>query len=282
MTSIRPTAVAGMFYPDDADKIRSLFQRWWKSHAFEPSSVCKESKHREGQLPRTLILPHAGYQFSGEIASKGYRLWQKGKAKIQTVVVIGPAHRVYFEGMSALSFQKVDTPLGSIIQDISLRDQLLKQFDEVHLNDYAQAEEHSLEVHFPFLKNTLPDVQVLPLLIGHISPGALTRILKYLWQNEGVYFVVSTDLSHFLPYEQAQTVDHETASIIETGHVEMLSGHRACGYQGVQGLLRAIGDQPYELEQLALINSGDTAGQRESVVGYGAWALYDGLTESDN
>lgn len=272
MMSSRPMAVAGLFYPENAGVLRDLFNHWWH----RPNSLAEPLQDSDKkELPRALILPHAGYQYSGEAAAKGYRLWRSGKERIQTVILLGPAHRVYFEGVTVLSHSAVNTPLGSLKQNLALRDDLLNHFDQLHISDQSQAEEHALEVHFPFLKSLLPDVSVLPLLIGDVSSSYLTDILRYLWRMDSVYFVISSDLSHFLAYDQANTVDHETASIIETGHADMLSGHRACGYKGIQGLLGAVADRAYRLVQLSLTNSGDTGGDKHRVVGYGAWALYD-------
>ncbi|GKT12300.1 MAG: MEMO1 family protein [Thiomicrorhabdus sp.] len=266
MTTVRETAVAGQFYPDNANKLTSWFNNWMKKDWVKPL---------EKNVPRALIVPHAGYKFSGLAAARGFKLWQDAADKIKTVVVMGPAHRMAFEGVATVSVDQLATPLGSIEVDSTLRDYLLSEFAVVALSDAAQEQEHSIEVQLPFIKYLLPDAKVLPLLNGQVEERDVTAFLKKLWRQEGVYFVISSDLSHFESVEQARKIDGMTAEMINKVHWLDLSGERACGYKGIQGLLGLDEIHPEQIQQLELINSGSTGGDKNRVVGYGTWAIFD-------
>lgn len=267
MQQVRPTAVAGAFYPDDPETILSAFSHWMpeKMHTENTSSI-----------PRALIVPHAGYIYSGEAAAKGYQLWRDADEQIKTIVVMGPAHRVPFDGIATISVDEVETPLGNLAVDTKLRNELLSECSPVvGVSDIANAPEHSLEVHFPFIKSLLPNVKVLPLLNGQVSAHEVMAVMDRLWREEGVYFVISSDLSHFHTYEEAQSIDAETAIAIRQGNWQVLNGEMACGYKGIQGLLGLMPEHPMMIEELGVINSGDTAGTKDRVVGYGTWAVYE-------
>jgi len=142
-------------------------------------------------------------------------------------------------------------------------------------NDKAHAQEHSLEVQYPFIQSMLPEAEILPLLVGGASAEQVFSILSELWNTPSVYFVMSSDLSHFNPYEEAQNIDSQTAKFISNGDWQKLTGKRACGYIGIQGMLKVKLERNLSIEQVGLCNSGDTAGDKQSVVGYGAWAIYE-------
>jgi len=270
MYTVRESAVSGLFYPDNPQQLKSYFSNWLPGRL--------PGVRAAASLPRALIVPHAGYAYSGAAAAKGYQLWQGAEDRIKTVVVMGPAHRVAFEGIATVSADELETPLGSLKVDVGIRDAILSEFAQVGVSDYANAPEHSLEVHFPFIKEILPDAKVLPLLNGHVATLQVVEVLERLWQDESVFFVISSDLSHFHTYDEAQQIDHQTADIINRRDSQSLNGERACGYKGIQGLLgmmaHAENPDTFEIEQLELVNSGDTAGSIESVVGYGTWAIY--------
>lgn len=266
MNQVRPTAVAGVFYPDNAQEIEAVFSTWMLSETM--GSVPK--------IPRALIVPHAGYLYSGAVAAKAYAHWKGAEGTIKTVVVIGPAHRVPFEGIVTISSDQVATPLGNIDIDADLREQLLTDCpQQVGVLDIAHAPEHSIEVHFPFIKKLLPHTKVLPLLNGRVTAQDVTRVMKALWQYPDVYFVISSDLSHFHPYFEAQQIDGRTAEAIRQGNWQVLNGEMACGYRGIQGLLGMMPDYPMVVKELEVVNSGDTAGSKDRVVGYGAWTVYE-------
>lgn len=269
MKSSREMAVAGLFYPQEPTELQTILNGWFAGN---------KAEKQLDTIPRAMILPHAGYIYSGEVAAKGYALWSKENSsevqKIKTVVVMGPAHRVAFHGIATVSFDSLNTPLGELDVDTQLRDELQSQFEQIVVSDYAHSAEHSIEVHLPFIKYLHPDVKVLPLLNGQVNTKEVKEVLSRLWQRDGVVFVISSDLSHFHPYKEAQAIDEETAQMINQSNWKALSGERACGYKGIQGLLALQQQQPLRVKQLQVINSGDTAGSRDSVVGYGAWAIY--------
>ncbi len=261
---VRPPAVAGAFYPASGEEIVSMIDPWLA----EDISLPRQDP------PRALIVPHAGYVYSGAVAARAFSLW-KNAPQIKTVVIVGPAHRVPFYGIATVSVDALATPLGVVPVDARLRDALVARFDFVGYLDEAHAPEHSLEVELPFIQRVAPQAKVLPLLNGQVSAEQEAAVLEWLWQQKGVYFVISSDLSHYHPYEQAQQIDAQTAQLIEQGRWDALSGERACGFKGIQGLLKLAERHPLQLARLALVNSGDTAGPKDQVVGYGAWAIWE-------
>jgi AmmeMemoRadiSam system protein B len=273
---IRPTAVAGAFYPNSASEIQNLFDLW-HSEAGENESSKQTSS--VAKFPRALIVPHAGYVYSGQMAFESYQLWQASDGipleEIKTVVVMGPAHRYAFEGIATVSAEALETPLGNLAVDTQLRDALLAEFGSVIVSDEANAPEHSIEVHLPFIKAMLPNAKVLPLLNGDVSVDEVTKVLSKLWSRSDVYFVISSDLSHFHSYAEAQQIDQQTAQLINTRNWPSLSGARACGYKGIQGLLNLENSSSFDIQELQLNNSGDSAGDKQRVVGYGSWAIYE-------
>lgn len=264
--NIRPTAVAGTFYPGEAPVLQDWLQQ---------TLLSKQYTQKNSSLPRALIVPHAGYVYSGQIAAHAFRLWRDADQKIRTVVIMGPAHRVGFYGMATIDFDALATPLGTLKVDTELRVRLLNEFEFLQINNYAHAPEHSLEVMLPFLRSLLPAVKVLPLLNGSLNVDEVKSVLEKLWQQEGVYFVISSDLSHFHPYSEAQSIDAETAAWIENKQWPNLDGNHACGYKGIQGLLAMNQAERLKIDPIERLNSGDTAGSKDSVVGYGSWAIYE-------
>ncbi|BCN93121.1 MEMO1 family protein [Thiomicrorhabdus immobilis] len=265
---VRFPAVTGLFYPDSAQEIQDFIKG-----CYSQITVRDESKDK---APRALIVPHAGYVYSGCSALQGYQYWQNTDTEIKTVVVIGPAHRVAFNGVATVSVDALQTPLGLVEVDCPLRDELIDR-GLIGFSDEANAPEHSLEVQFPFIQSIVPGAKIVPLLSGRVDSAKLSQIMEYLWSKKGVYFVISSDLSHFHTYEEAQRIDQQTADFINNVKWQSLNGERACGYIGIQALLRLQSKLGLNIEQLNLINSGDTAGDKQRVVGYGAWAIYDGL-----
>ncbi len=268
---IRPTAVAGTFYPSSASEIQRLFDEWRLNAISQKTTSDKR--------PRALIVPHAGYVYSGQMAFESYQLWQTNTGtpleEIKTVVIMGPAHRYAFEGIATVSADALETPLGRLSVDTQLRDELLVEFGSVIVSDEANAPEHSIEVQLPFIKALLPNVKVLPLLNGDVPVNEVTKVLSKLWSRPDVCFVISSDLSHFHSYSEAQQIDLQTAQLINARNWQSLNGARACGYKGIQGLLNLEKSPSFDIQTLQLNNSGDTAGDKQRVVGYGSWAIYE-------
>lgn len=258
---IREPAVAGTFYPADPDLLHQQLTEMFNKAANQTAS------------PKAIIVPHAGYIYSGELAARAYGLLQSGRQRIKTVVLLGPAHRVYFRGIAAPDADAFETPLGSIPVDQHAIAGLLDKCPAVQRLPEAHREEHCLEVQLPFLQEVLDDFNLIPLVVGDTSAGEVEKVIDYLWGDQGTLIVISSDLSHYHDYATAKDIDQQTARAIERLQPELLSGEMACGYLPVSGLLRAAQQRHINPERVGLCNSGDTAGSRDRVVGYGAWVL---------
>lgn len=258
--NVRPPAVAGQFYSHSPDYLVSQLNRW-----LTPDE--RNSATLEQQPIRALIVPHAGYIYSGEVAAGAYRCLRAQADRIRRVILIGPSHRYYFEGCVLPSTRFFSTPLGQIPIDIQSVDKL-RQIDDIEVSDQVHALEHSLEVQLPFLQSCLHDFTLLPLLTSNVSPAKVARLIDPLWQGDDCLLVVSSDLSHFHTYSAAQRIDKHTCALIEQFE-PTLSPEQACGSTGINTLLLLAKQRGYQLKRQIMINSGDTdAGDKERVVGY--------------
>lgn len=257
---VRPPAVAGSFYPADAAELRADVERY----LLENPAL--------GPQPKALIAPHAGYIYSGPVAARAYNLLQ-GKHAIRRVVLIGPSHRVPLRGLAAPSADAFRTPFGDVPLDRNALD-TLSDLPQVVTADAPHAWEHSLEVHLPFLQHALGDFTLVPLAVGIASPGAIAEVLNRLWDGEETLIVASSDLSHYHPYDVARRLDEETCEAILARRTD-IGGDQACGCHPVNGLLEVARRRGLSVELLDLRNSGDTAGPKDRVVGYGAFALHE-------
>ena len=258
-TSIRPAAVAGRFYPASAHALDRMVDEF-----------LSEAKPGKSRTPKAIIAPHAGYIFSGPIAGSSFRPWLEEAGKIRRVVLIGPSHYVYFDGLALPSATKFATPFGEVGVDLDAVKRL-RELPQVKVFDPAHEQEHCLEVELPFLQRTLDDFQIVPLVVGEASDDEIREVIELLWGGPETRIVISSDLSHFHGYEAARRLDRTTADNIETGHREKLTGSHACGYRPIRGFLRAAEARGLCAETTDLRNSGDTAGPRDRVVGYGAF-----------
>ncbi|MFA6015777.1 MAG: AmmeMemoRadiSam system protein B [Gallionellaceae bacterium] len=262
MLSVRPPAVAGMFYFDDPQKL--------KQHITQYLSF---ARHFD-LTPKALIVPHAGHMYSGEIAATGYATLLPLAAKIRRVVLLGPTHRVAVRGLALPGVEAFDTPLGRIPLDTELADQL-SRFPQISINPQVHAQEHSLEVQLPFLQCVLEDFTLLPLAVGMATAEEVAEVLKAVWGGEETLIVISSDLSHYLPYAASQQIDLATAKqIIEFNH--NVTHDHACGATPINGLLLAAQQHHLTPHLLDLRNSGDTAGSKDKVVGYASFAFTEG------
>ena len=258
---IRKAAVAGQFY--EADRV-SLQQ--------QVSNLMSGTQAGSGNVPEALIVPHAGYIYSGSTAARAYRCLESRHNEIRRVVLFGPAHRVYLEGMAVPSVDLFDTPLGSVPLDREAIDAIINM-SGVCVSDQAHHDEHSLEVQLPFLQMILTQFTLVPVVVGNCKSTTVAAVMDELWGGADTLIVVSTDLSHFLTYDEALQVDAHTCSrILEK--TTSLSGEEACGARALNGLMCTEHAQALEVELLEACNSGDTAGNRNRVVGYGAFALH--------
>jgi AmmeMemoRadiSam system protein B len=257
----RPAAVSGLFYPDDPreleDAVRTLLLNDNEQHP----------------VPKALIAPHAGYAYSGPTAAAAFRLLKSAAGAIRRVVLIGPSHRVPFRGVALPSVDAFDTPLGRIPIDTRARQDLL-ELTTVRLTDSPHAQEHSLEVELPFLQTVLQDFELVPIAAGDATPIEVAEVLDCVWGGPETLVVVSSDLSHYHDYEHARVIDRATNEAVLACSTQ-IDGEHACGCIGLNGLLSTARRRKMTIQLEDLRNSGDTAGDRQRVVGYGAWSLYD-------
>ncbi|OIQ80876.1 hypothetical protein GALL_373730 [mine drainage metagenome] len=261
MQSVRPAAVAGMFYPGNpVDLARDV-----------DAMLAEAALNAPHFQPKALIAPHAGYIYSGPVAASAYSLLKPIAQRIRRVVLLGPTHRVAIRGLALPGASAFDTPLGTVAIDQAAV-KLIADLPQVTVSPQAHALEHSLEVHLPFLQALLPDFKLLPLAVGMASPEDVAEVLEILWGGDETLIVISSDLSHFLPYELAREADGETAQAILDLR-QPVSHEQACGGTPVNGLMLAARRHHLTPHLLDLRNSGDTAGDRDRVVGYGAFAF---------
>ena len=260
MPTTRSAAVAGLFYPGDPAAL-----------AAEVEAYLAEAPHDAAPAPKAIIAPHAGYIYSGPIAASVYARLAPLRGRVKRVVLAGPAHRVYVEGAAIPSVESFATPLGPVPLDREALAQL-RALPFVEVSDRAHAQEHCLEVHLPFLKAVLGDFELVPIVVGDATTEEAATLLETLWGGDETLVVVSSDLSHYHAYEVARRIDGATAQAIV--HLEArLVPDEACGAIPINGLLRAARKRGLVPEQLDVRNSGDTAGPRDRVVGYGAFAF---------
>jgi AmmeMemoRadiSam system protein B/AmmeMemoRadiSam system protein A len=272
MTAIRPTAVAGTFYPADPVELRRQLQGFLGQAEARPSP--------RPLPPKALIAPHAGYVYSGPVAASAYALLVPLKGRIRRVVLLGPSHRVAFRGMAISAAGAWASPLGAVPIDRTAID-ALKGVPMLGELEAAHAQEHSLEVHVPFLQAVLGDFALVPVVIGDARPEEVAALLEAAWGGPETLIVVSTDLSHYLGYDSCRTLDAASVAAIEHFDPQALGRDQACGRIPVGGLLLAAKRRGMEIVTLDVRNSGDTAGPKDRVVGYGAWALYEPALEGE-
>jgi len=261
LDSVRPAAVAGMFYPGQADVLRR-----------DVEAFLAHAKPAELRCPKALLVPHAGYVYSGAIAAAAYKALQPWHAVITRVILLGPSHRQPLHGLALPSATAFATPLGSVPIDLAAR-AIVHALPQVSIDDRAHAFEHSLEVQVPFLQAVLDQFSLLPFAVGQLGPEAVAEVLELLWGGPETLIVVSSDLSHYLPYQTACSVDASTCDEILAGESD-IAPDRACGAFPLNGLLLAARRHQLRPALLDLRNSGDTAGDKSRVVGYSAMAFY--------
>jgi hypothetical protein len=219
-----------------------------------------------------MIVPHAGYIYSGPVAATGYARLQPVASSVRRVVVMGPAHRVAFHGLAVPDDSIFRTPLGDITLDTAAIQSLL-DLPQVHIDNEAHRLEHSIEVHLPFLQEMLESFTLVPLVVGDATPREVCDVVSMLWDGPETLLIMSSDLSHYHDYETATRLDRATSHAIETLAFEKIGYEHACGRNPVSGLLLYARKHGLSVEILDLRNSGDTAGPRDQVVGYGAYVI---------
>ena len=261
-TNVRPPAAAGTFYPRDSQRLRADIAALFAQVAAPTAS------------PKALIAPHAGYVYSGQIAAAAFATLRDSAQVIERVILIGPAHYVRLQGIAVPTVDVFETPLGRVPVDRRAL-ATIGDLPSVVQSDVAHAREHALEVELPFLQTLVSGFAIVPLLVGDAAPQQVAEVLHRIWGGPETRIIVSSDLSHYYPYETGRRLDVATAAAIERGDWASLGPGNACGFLAIAGLLVEAQHRGLAVRRLALRNSGDTAGGRDQVVGYGAWLFED-------
>ena len=262
--------MAGTFYPSRKDLLqKTVDDLLGGAMKFDPLL-------EEGQKLVALIVPHAGYIYSGPIAATAYVHVRSIQERIETVVLAGPSHFVSMSGLAHPAADFYSTPLGVVEVDQGALGSI-NDLPQVRGNQEAHESEHSLEVQIPFLQRVLSSFTLLPLVVGHCSPEKVAQVIDRFLGKEKTLVLISSDLSHYLPYDEANLLDRDTSNSILKKTI-LVDSNRACGAAPINGLLLAAQKMKLKSKLLDLRNSGDTAGDRNRVVGYGAFAFYKDAT----
>lgn len=264
----RPAIQAGRFYPSDPKALMDSVEGFLQA-------ACKGSL----VSPKAILAPHAGFSYSGPVAGAAFAPWRAEADRIRRVVLLGPSHWVDFRGIALPEAVAMATPLGEIPLDAPGVATAL-QMPGVVVYDPAHSPEHALEVELPFLQGVLKSFTVVPLIVGRETDSRVQAVIEALWGGDETRFVLSSDLSHYLDYESAKRFDHGTADSILRLAAGELTPRRACGYRPLRGFLEAAAARGFQAAAVDLRNSGDTAGRRDDVVGYGAFHFASGSPAS--
>ncbi len=262
MTAIRPAAVAGRFYPDNPGELEASVRGYLAAAKSAQSA------------PKAIIAPHAGYIYSGAVAASAYAALASARGKIARVVLLGPCHRIPVRGLALSGADAFATPLGNVPLDKKACAELAI-LPQIETFDASHAQEHSLEVHLPFLQVALGHFTLVPLAVGDATEAEVAQVLERVWGGAETLIVVSSDLSHYLSYDRARELDAATCEAIERLDGAAIGRDQACGRVPVRGLLALARKKGLRVVTADLRNSGDTAGPRDQVVGYGAWLLFE-------
>lgn len=262
MIAIREPAVAGQFYPDRADELESTI-----------GLLFDEAREPDCEAPKALIVPHAGYIYSGSTAAAAYAGLRQFRDRYRRVLMLGPCHRVPVRGLALSGADVFRTPLGDIPLDRELVAAAQASSRHVSIVDAAHEFEHCLEVQLPFLQLSIGEFSLLPLLVGDVAPAVVGNVIDDLWGGSETLIVISSDLSHYLNYADACERDRATGEAIEKFELADIGHDDACGATPIGGLLLAAERRGMQVSRIDLTNSGDTAGDRDCVVGYGAWSF---------
>jgi len=253
--------VAGSFYPRDPEELSATV------------AAMLAAQHGSARPPKALIVPHAGYVYSGKVAAQAYGSLGPAAGALRRVLLLGPSHREWFRGLAIPTVQAFATPLGTVRVDTAAVSRLCALLAVVR-SDAAHALEHSLEVQLPFLQHLAPAAEIVPVVAGDASPAEVAEVIEELWDGAETLIVVSSDLSHYHSYRTARVLDGATAQAIVGGRTDLV-GEQACGCVLVNGLNLAARAHELRPAVLDLRNSGDTAGDKERVVGYGAFGFFE-------
>ncbi|HSS69474.1 MAG TPA: AmmeMemoRadiSam system protein B [Casimicrobiaceae bacterium] len=260
---VRPAAVAGMFYPEAPSALGIAVRDYLAQAA--PRTGGKPP------MPKALIVPHAGYVYSGPVAASAYARIATGRVTIRRVVLLGPVHRVPIRGLALPEAKAFSTPLGTVEVDTAGAAEALA-LPQVRTSEAAHALEHSLEVQLPFLQTLLENCRIVPLAVGDATAAEVAAVIDRLWGGPETLILVSSDLSHYHPYGEARSIDRGTVEEI-LAMTSTIDHEQACGATPINGFAVCARRRGLAAELLDLRNSGDTAGDKSRVVGYAAFAF---------
>jgi len=267
-SNVRPPAVAGTFYPVERAELEASVRQYLERAKTEIGVT-------DGAPPKALIAPHAGYVYSGLTAAAAYNALAPARNIIRRVVILGPCHRVAVRGLALPSADSFATPLGNVPVDQAAARQI-QALPQVSVFDDTHKDDHALEVHLPFLQVTLEKFSIVPLIVGQASSEEVAEVLDALWGGPETLILISSDLSHYLPYAEAQKSDDEARRAIERLDGLGLGDEAACGRHSIRPLLSLARQTGMQVQTLDVRNSGDTAGGKDKVVGYGSWLFTEG------
>ncbi|MFN3603116.1 MAG: AmmeMemoRadiSam system protein B [Leptonema sp. (in: bacteria)] len=269
MKKTRPSAVSGYFYPAQKEVLKK-----------EIESYLENANGMLPKKPNAIISPHAGYVYSGPIAGYSYKVLVPYRDSYKKILILGPSHYEYVSGIAYTPVQYFETPLGMVEVDTEAIE-IAKQFDLIVERPSAHQKEHSIEVQIPFLQFIFSKkISIIPLAFGKVEPLKIFMLLKKLWSPE-LLILISSDLSHYYSYEEASELDRKTSNAILNLDPDSIKEEQACGRIGIQGLLLFAKEKNWKAHLLDLRNSGDTAGRKNQVVGYGAWGFTDADSSSN-
>lgn len=265
MSHTRYPAVAGMFYSADKQTLKHDVDTYLQQN--KPSVPL--------DMPKAIVVPHAGYVYSGPVAASAYNYLLPFRQKIKRVILLGPSHHVAFSGMAVPESDIFNTPLGNIQLDTKSIQSIL-DLPYVIASDRAHAQEHSLEVQLPFLQEVLDEFSLVPIVVGDAERHDVAEVINTLMQQDDgeTIVVISSDLSHYHEYNEAIKMDSATSEAIVNLQPDLISYEDACGRNGIKGMLTVAAEKKLKVEQVDLRNSGDTAGSKDRVVGYGAYVIH--------
>jgi MEMO1 family protein len=258
--SVKNMDVADMFYPRDTENLNKMLD-------------CYINESPEIDIfPKAIVVPHAGFIYSGRVAATGYKTLRKMSKNIENIIILSPAHRYYFEGLAYHCAKNFETPYGNLEVN-SEKIELVKDLNIVNNIDAAFNLEHGLETHLPFIKKILPEVKIVPFIVGPCRLEDVVLIIERLIDEKTV-LIVSSDLSHFHDYDTCNKIDKQTCFLIEKLKYDRLESDFACGYYPLKGMLRFAEKNNLKCKNVELKNSGDSSGDKEKVVGYGSFVIY--------
>lgn len=255
--NIKKPSVAGQFYTSDSEQLSANIE----SYLINKRPDCNYKT-------RAIIVPHAGHEYSGELAAKGYQYLKKD---LEVLFIFAPAHRYFVETLAISDYDAFETPLGEIYTHKEYTNELNEAGAEYNNNAFIN--EHSIEVQLPFIKELMPEANIVPILVGGADFKTISSIIKKYWDKEKTGFIISSDLSHFHNQQEAQKIDVITADMIENLTADNFLPEQACGYKGVCGLIDFAKEKGFSLMRVGLTDSSEKTGNTSSVVGYGSWYL---------